>query len=147
MDMVETLNTGDVASQLRASVGLLVRRLRQAHVAGELSLAESSALARVARDGPMTAAELARAEHVSPQSVGATAHALQDRGLLLRSADPRDGRRVLLSVSDAGREVRAQRKAETAERLADVLESELTADELERLRAVVPLLQRLAERL
>ncbi|MBV9820343.1 MAG: MarR family transcriptional regulator [Solirubrobacterales bacterium] len=124
-----------------------MRRLRQAHVAGELSLSESSALARVARDGPMTAAELARAEHISPQSMGTTLRGLLDRGLLSRAAHPRDGRRMLLSVSDAGREVRARRQAETAERLADLLASELTPDELERLRRAVPLLQRLAERL
>ena len=145
--MAQALDTSEVASQLRASVGLLVRRLRQAHVTGELSLSESSALARVERDGPMTSAELARAEHISPQSMGATLHGLQDRGLLVRSADPEDGRRVRLSVSDAGREVRARRKAETAERLADVLASELTAAELEQLDGVMPLLQRLAESL
>ncbi len=145
--MPKALTTSEVAVQLRASVGLLVRRLRQAHVEGELSLSESSALARVERDGPMTAAGLARAEHISPQSMGATLHGLEGRGLLVRTADPRDGRRVLLSVSEAGREVRARRKTETAERLADVLERELTLDELEQLRGVVPLLQRLAESL
>jgi len=95
----------------------------------------------------MTAAELARAEHISPQSMGTTLRGLLDRGLLSRAAHPRDGRRMLLSVSDAGREVRARRQAETAERLADLLASELTPDELERLRRAVPLLQRLAERL
>ena len=79
--------------------------------------------------------------------MGATVHGLQQRGLLVRSADSEDGRRVLLSVSDAGREVRARRKAETAERLAEVLESELTLEELEQLRGVVPLLKRLAESL
>ena len=145
--MAGALDTSEVASQLRASVGLLVRRLRQAHVEGELSLAESSALARVAGDGPMTAAELARAERISPQSMGVTVHGLRERGLVVRSPDPGDGRRVLWSVSDAGREVRARRRAETAERLAEVLQSALTADELEQLHCAVPLLRRLAERL
>ena len=145
--MSPTLSTREMASQLRASVGLLVRRLRQAHVEGELSLSEASALARVERDGPMTAAELARAEHISPQSMGTTLHGLVDRGLLARSADPQDGRRIRLSVSAAGREVRARRQAETAERLAEVIAAELTAEELEHLTDVVPLLQRLAERL
>ena len=145
--MAQTLSTQETASRLRASVGLLVRRLRQAHVEGELSLSESSALARVERDGPMTAAELARAEHISPQSMGATLHGLVDPGLVTRSADPLDGRRILLSVSAAGREVRERRQAETAERLADVIAGELSAEELELLQQVVPLLQRLAERL
>ena len=145
--MAQTSSTSEVAAQLRASVGLLVRRLRQAHVDGELSLSESSALARVERDGPMTAADLARAEHISPQSTGATLRGLLDRGLVVRSADPEDGRRLLLSVSEAGRAARARRKSETAERLAEVLRRELTADEIEQLRCAVPLLQRLAERL
>ena len=137
--------TSELASQLRADVGLLVRRLRQAHVAGELSLSEASALARIERDGPMTSAELARAERISPQSMGVTLRGLQERGLLVRAADPGDGRRLLLSVSEAGRDLRARRKTETAARLAEVLESELSSEELEQLQRVVPLLRRVAE--
>ena len=45
-----------VAGALRLSIGLLVRRLRQAKADGELTLPESSALARLDRGGPATSA-------------------------------------------------------------------------------------------
>src|SRR3984957_12534572 len=41
----------EVAGALRVAVGLVVRKLRQAPYAGELTLAESAALSRLARGG------------------------------------------------------------------------------------------------
>ena len=68
-----------VAAALRVSVGLLVRRLRQ-QAEGELTLPETSALARLDRGGPTTATELAKLEQISPQSMGATLDALEAGG-------------------------------------------------------------------
>ena len=70
-----------VAAALRVSIGLLLRRLRQVRVEGELSLPESSALVRLDRSGPATPSELAKREQISPQSMGATLAALQARGV------------------------------------------------------------------
>ena len=74
--------TEALASELRIGVGLLVRRLRQAPTGGELTLPESSALARLDRGGPATASALAKLEQISPQSMGATLAALEARGLV-----------------------------------------------------------------
>ena len=92
-----------VAAALRVSIGLLLRRLRQAPVPGELTLPESAALTRLDRGGPATASALARLEQISPQSMGATLGALEARGLVERRPDPQDGRRVVMSVTEAGR--------------------------------------------
>ncbi len=90
----------EVASALHASVRLLVQRLRQTQaVEGDLTSPETSALARLDRTGPTTAAELARLERISPQSMGATLAALEERGLVRRVPDPADGRRSILSLS------------------------------------------------
>ncbi|MGH3381664.1 MAG: hypothetical protein ACRDP6_43750, partial [Actinoallomurus sp.] len=64
--MAQNPEVGDVASALLVSVGLLRRRLRQAPVADELTLPETSALARLDRGGPTTASALARVEQISP---------------------------------------------------------------------------------
>ena len=71
-----------IAAELRVSIGLLVRRLRQVPVKGGLTLSETSALARLDRGGPTTPGELAKQEQISPQSIGATLAALQARGLI-----------------------------------------------------------------
>src|ERR1700727_1141223 len=105
--MSEDPDVGQVAAALRVSIGLLLRRLRQVQVEGELSLPESSALVRLDRGGPTTPGELAKLEQISPQSMGATLAALEARGLVERRPDPQDGRRGLMSLTAAG--VRAPR--------------------------------------
>ena len=89
----------EVALALRVSIGLLLRRLRQIRPDDELSLPETSALARLDRSGPATSSALAKEEQISAQSMGATLAALEARGLVARRPDPDDGRRAVLSLT------------------------------------------------
>jgi len=135
----------DVAAALRVSIGLLLRRMRQVRVEGELTVPETSALARLDRNGPATSSALAKLDQISPQSMGATLSALEARGLVERRPDAKDGRRVVLSVTEAGRQVlRDKRDARTAQ-LAQALAAGFTRDELRQLTAAAPLLERLAQ--
>ena len=84
------------------SIGLFVRRLRQVPAEGDLTLPETSALARLDRGGPTTTGARAKLEQISPQSMGATLGALEARGLVKRRPDPDDGRRVVPSATEAG---------------------------------------------
>jgi DNA-binding MarR family transcriptional regulator len=136
-----------VAAALQASVGLLVRRLRQVKVEGGLTLSETSALSRLDRGGPATSSALAKIEQISPQSMGATLAGLESRGLIVRKPDPEDGRRVLLSVSDDGLKMLQARRSARAEQLALALAAGFTEAELDQIAAVAPLLERLAESL
>ena len=113
--MAEELDVHEVAAALRVSIGLLLRRLRQVQPDGELTLPETSALARLDRGGPATPSALARLEQISPQSMGATLAALEARGLVERHPDPQDGRRAVMSLTEAGRQVlRDKRNARTS---------------------------------
>jgi DNA-binding MarR family transcriptional regulator len=93
---------------------------------GELTLPETSALARLDRGGPTTSAALARLEQISPQSMGATLGALEARGLVERRPDPGDGRRVVLSFTEAGLEALRNRRDERTEQLARALATGFT---------------------
>src|ERR1700689_5523280 len=135
----------EVAGALRVSIGLLLRRLRQTRSDGELTLPESSALTRLDRGGPATASALARLEQISPQSMGATLGALEARGLIERRADPQDGRRAVMSVPGAGRQVLHSKRSPRAQKLAGALSAGFTPAELRELMAAVPLLERLAQ--
>ena len=128
-------------------IGLVVRRLRTMHVAGDLTLPENAALARLERGGAATASDLARQEQISPQSMGATLAALEDRGYLPRDPDPADGRRIVLSPTDAGRSALRDRRNARTQRIARALADGFTPDEITTLRAAAPLLERLAETL
>ena len=143
--MSEDPDVGQVAAALRVSIGLLLRRLRQVQVDGELTWPESSALVRLDRGGPTTPSELARLEQISPQSMGATLAALETRGLVERRPDPRDGRRVVLSVTEAGHDVLLDKRNARAEQLAKALAAGFTPAELGQLMAAAPLLERLAQ--
>ena len=145
--MTNALDVHDVAIGLRVSIGLLVRRLRQARVDGELTVPQISALTRLDRGGPATSSALARQEQISPQSMGATLAALEERGLVARGSDVRDGRRVVLSVTEAGRQVLRDKRNARTEQLAQALSSGFSPVELGQLMAAVPLLERLAQSL
>jgi DNA-binding MarR family transcriptional regulator len=135
----------EVAAALRVSIGLLRRRLNQIRAEGEVTLPESSALARLDRGGPATASELARAEQISPQSMGATLGALEVKGLIERHPDPGDGRRAVLSVTEAGQQLLRDKRNARTEQLAKALSAGFTPEELQVLAAAAPLLERLAQ--
>ncbi|HBW21331.1 MAG: MarR family winged helix-turn-helix transcriptional regulator [Streptosporangiaceae bacterium] len=143
--MNEDPDASEVAAALRVSIGLFARQLRQLKADGELTLPESSALARLDRFGPATPTALARREQISPQSVGATLSALEARGLVERCPDPRDGRRVIMSLTDAGLQMLRSRRNERTEQMARALSAGFTPAELRQLMAAAPLIERLAQ--
>jgi DNA-binding MarR family transcriptional regulator len=137
----------DVAAALHVSIGLLRRQLGQRPVEGELTTPETAALARIDRGGPTTASALAKLEQISPQSMGATLGGLEGRGLVERNPDSQDGRRVVLSITEAGIEALRLRRNARAEQLAQALSGGFTRSELKHLMAAAPLIERLAQNL
>ncbi|WP_405975992.1 MarR family transcriptional regulator [Streptomyces sp. NBC_00988] len=142
----DDLDPNAVASALLASIGVLVRRARQVPVEGGLTMPERSALSRLDRAGPTTSSALAREAQITAQAMGATLNALRTRGLVERRPDPDDGRRAVLTVTDAGRQALRNKRNARAELLAQALTGgAFTPTELEQLAAAAPLLERLAQ--
>jgi DNA-binding MarR family transcriptional regulator len=69
-------------------------------------LTESAVLARLAKDGAATTADLARAESVKPQSMGATVATLEELGLVQRKPHRTDGRQMNIELTAKGVAVR-----------------------------------------
>src|SRR5579875_1278447 len=102
--MVEDEEARKVAAAIQVGIGFFTRQLRQAPVEdGGLTFSELLALSRLDRVGSATTSALARAEQITPQAMGTTIAALEERGLIERRPDDRDARRVLVSMTDAGR--------------------------------------------
>jgi DNA-binding MarR family transcriptional regulator len=137
----------EVAAALRVATGMLYRRLKQLSTEHDLTLAESSTLSRLERGGPASSSELARHDRISPQSMGVTVAALEEKCLIERDRDPGDGRRIVLSITDAGRQLIYDRRGERTGQIAAALGDGFSGAELRQLMAVVPLLERLAEKL
>ena len=142
--MQKELDVADVAAELRESIGLLLRRMRQT-TPGDLTLPENAALTRLNRSGPTTSSALAKLEQISPQSMGATLAGLEARGLVARRADPVDGRRVLLSLTEAGHRLLQGKRNARTEQLAKALSARFTPGEIRLLAEAAPLLERLAQ--
>lgn len=79
----------------------LRKRLREVPGSG-LSPSQTSVLLRLDKDGASSTTLLAAAEGVRPQSMTAVLNALEEMGLIRRSPDPEDGRRQVITLTDAG---------------------------------------------
>jgi DNA-binding MarR family transcriptional regulator len=134
----------EVAQALWVSVSLLRRRLRQMQADGTLKAQETSALARLEAGGPTTASALARIEQITPQSMGTTISALEERGLVARRADASDGRLSVISITKEGLVVLRGQQGSAIDQLAQALTDKFSRTELKRLAAAAPLIERLA---
>lgn len=101
-------------------------------------------LGRLDREGAQSVSDLAFAERVRPQSMAQTVTDLESDGLVARAPDPDDGRRALVSLTEAGltelREDRLRREGW----LVKAIEGLPAADQVTVERAIV-LLRRLAD--
>ncbi|HVE23528.1 MAG TPA: MarR family transcriptional regulator [Acidocella sp.] len=131
-------------TELSLAVGQLLRRLRADANPDGLTWSQTMALARLDKAGPMTTADLARAEGVKPQSMGATLAELEDEGLVSRQPHPRDGRQVLFALTESGTQARHRRSAAKQKWLLEAM-ARLTPSERETLMSAVALIKRLGE--
>jgi DNA-binding MarR family transcriptional regulator len=145
MIMTEGPDPREVAAALHVSIGLFVGRLRQVPVQEELSMPEISALTRLDRMGPTTPGEMAKATQISPQGIGTTLAALEERGYVERQGDPADGRRVLMSATEAGRWMLRNKETARAEQLGRALSEGFTREDLQTLLAAAGLIERLGD--
>ena len=132
----------DVPARLALVTGRLNRRLRAA--AGELSHGLLSALATVSKQGPLRLAELAQLESVSAPSTTRLVTELEAKGLVVRAADPDDGRAVLISITPEGEQMITRARAARATMLAELFR-ELEPSEIAAIAAAVPALERAIE--
>jgi DNA-binding MarR family transcriptional regulator len=130
---------------LTQAIGLLVRRVRAAAASHDLSLTESAVLARLAKDGAATTADLARAEAMKPQSMATTIAALEEMGLVERKAHPTDGRQMNIELTAKGAAVRKSAKDAKTTWLAQAI-SQLHEQDRETLFKAGEIIKRLAEK-
>jgi DNA-binding MarR family transcriptional regulator len=134
-----------LASELREVATGLVARLR-ASSADSMSMSQSSVLAHLFKAGPMTVADLARAEHVKPQSAGVTVALLEEDGLVEREMDPSDGRRLHVLITEKGKRLFLAGRTARQAWLSQALEERLSEAEQKQLLDAMSLLRRVVER-
>jgi DNA-binding MarR family transcriptional regulator len=132
----------NVATELRAVVGQLIRRLRTENARPTSQLA---VLGRLDRGGPQTTSGLAAAEHMRPQSMAEIVAELQQDGLVDRTPDPSDRRQLLVQLTREGKDFIRRERRRREDWLSQAIAEELSPREQAILADAVDLLRRLAE--
>lgn len=133
-----------LAAELRVAILHTSRRLRFERGTDDITPGQYTVLAVLDRHGSLTPGEIAAHEKVRPPSMTRTLAALDALGLVSRTSHPTDGRQVLVSLSQLGRqevlETRRRRDAWLARRLAT-----LTPAERDVLARAAAIMNRVAE--
>jgi DNA-binding MarR family transcriptional regulator len=133
----------ELATRMQRSAMQLMRRLRATRPAGSLSTSKLLVLGILQRNGATTAARLAGALGIQPQSLTRLLGALQAQRLIARRPDAADQRQVLISLTAAGARALASDLLEQRRRLAEAMRSALTPAEREIMRIAAGLMDRI----
>jgi DNA-binding MarR family transcriptional regulator len=131
------------ASGLRVALVRIHRQLR-ARTGADITLSQSSALARIEQAGPVRLGTLAELEGTTPATMSRVIDSLADRRLIERVADPLDGRARLVRLRPEGGALLAGIRTRNTEALREALAG-LTGDERRTLSAAIPVLERLSD--
>ncbi|MFJ4716374.1 MarR family winged helix-turn-helix transcriptional regulator [Streptomyces sp. NPDC088785] len=135
-------SAAQAAHEVRVVFSRLRRRLRETYSSGDLTPSQTAVLSRLDKDGKASVSDLAAAEGVRHQSVATIVGVLVERDLVDRRADPGDGRRQLVFVTDAGHAFLEDRRRAGEGWLARALESECTESERRTLLEAAALLEK-----
>jgi DNA-binding MarR family transcriptional regulator len=136
-----TIDRLELAGELDRLVTLLPRLIPR----GGLSMVAASTLAELERRGPRRITELAEIQGVTQPAMTGLVRRLAAGGLVERALDPADRRGVLVTITDDGAAVLAERRRARATVLATLLD-ELDADDYAALMAALPAISRLVSK-
>ncbi len=110
-----------------------------------IPISQLAVLARITDEGPTTAAALAAEEHVTQQAIAQSLATLKERGLVEKRPDPSDGRKILVTATAAGRDLRETIEASREEWLAQAIDAAVRPAERPLLSEAIELLERIAD--
>ena len=136
----------ELASELRALLAKLIKKLRKESVTGQhLSLTERSTLAVLYQQKQMLPSELASSEKITNQSMSQILNHLLELGYITRTASETDKRKVLISLTELGEKILLQVRAERNEWLAKAISDSCNEEEINQLRKVIGPLSRVVD--
>lgn len=138
-----SLETTDLAVAAANGLERLVRLLRSVTSARGLSLTAATTLSELERSGPCRLTALAETGSVTQPAMTQLVARLQEAGLVARTADPGDGRVVLVSITTEGRAELGRRREQRAAALRGML-ARLSEPDRRALEAALPVIDTLA---
>jgi DNA-binding MarR family transcriptional regulator len=136
----------EVAAALRTVIHRLVKLLRrQTHEKGSFSLTERSVMGSLYQLGEQPPSTLAQLEKVTSQSMSQIISHLDEAGMIHKTPSGEDKRKVLLSLSPAGRAYVEEARDRKQEWLAHALQEKVNDEEKEVLMKALKILIKIIE--
>lgn len=136
--------TDTLDDDLRIAIMRLSRRMRLERAGDDVTDGQLSVLFVLWKEGTQTLSSLSEHERVTPPSMNRTVNALVEKALVTRSGAPDDGRKVMITATDAGTEIARETKRRRVAWFSRQLES-LTPEQRIALNAATPILRELAD--
>ena len=120
------------ATDLRTVITRLVKKLRKKSVTGQqFSLTERSTLSLLLQHGQLLPSELAAMEKITNQSMSQILNYFLEDGLITRTASETDKRKVIISLTERGKQIITQVLSERDEWLSEAIKDTLSTEEKE----------------
>jgi DNA-binding MarR family transcriptional regulator len=127
----------DAWEALLSAHAVLMKQFAAEDIWDDISMREYDVLYTLSKcDGPLRLSDLNRHVLLSQPALSRLVDRLADRGLVERHADAADGRCVLLSLTEAGRDRQRQVGREHARSVARAVTAELDPGELRQLEQI-----------
>jgi DNA-binding MarR family transcriptional regulator len=140
------MNENEIAENLRVAISRLIKMLRAETKNEEmLSLTERSTLAQVLQHGKILPSVLASMEKVSNQSMSQTVNKLNRHGYIKKTVSGDDKRKVIVTITPAGKKLVEIKRHEKEEWLAKSITEKTTQKEKEILIQATRILTKLIE--
>lgn len=144
--MLNQTITLQLASDLRTTLTRLIKKLRSKSFAGDnLSLTERSTIKLLDEHKELLATELAAMEKITTQSMSQILSHLSELGYITRKVSDTDKRKIIISLSKAGRNILHKARNERDEWLGKAINETLTFKERQMLQQLIGPLTRLAD--
>lgn len=134
-----------LAAEIRFVLNRLNRRLRYQQVGDDLTISQLSVIWLLVQHGRLTAGDLAAKEHVRPPSMTRIIAALEQLGMVERQDHPKDGRQVVVCLTETGRRRADAESAARNKWLSQRLVTETTASERTKIAEVLAILNRIVD--
>ena len=136
----------EVAGALRTVLHRLIKLLRrETRDEAQLSLTERSTLGLLYQHGELLPSDIARMEKVTTQSMSQIINNLFEIGYISKTPSVEDKRKVLLSLTPAGRAGVEQRRHDKQEWLARALNEKASPEERELVMQAIVVLEKLMD--
>lgn len=144
--MNPTPTDAELAAGLRTTVSRLIKLLRrETRNDAQLSLTERATLGLLYPDNRLAPSDIARTEKVTTQSMSQVINHLAELSYIDRNPSDEDKRKVLLSLTPAGRAYVEQLRKDKLEWLAAALQKKTTPQEKVTLAAALIIIDKLID--